>query len=456
MLIYLCKFLGEIVELEIIDCGSNGEGIAKVDGKVCFVDGALLGEIVDVEVTKSKANFCFCKLNKIIKASQFRQAPTCKYFGSCGGCNLMHIDYEEQKKIKRLITQNTINKISKLDLTLEDLKSCKDIKYRNKMVYTFDESGTLCMHSKDITLMPVDYCYLQCDGIETICHVVQKYVLENKLKGYNPKTKNGLLKYLVIRKLNEQYLITIVATKSKLPNINLLIEELNKLGVVYGLFVNKNTQNNSLILTNDFTKLFGIDYIQSSFKTINGKVINYTISPGSFLQVNDEIKELIYNAVSQELKDSKTIIDAYSGAGLLTAIMSSVCDQAVGIEVVKSASQDADRLKADNNISNMYNINSDCAVGFDKIPAGLINKGLSIILDPPRKGADQAVLSKVLALNPDKIVYISCNPATLARDLVVLSGKYQVKSITPYDMFAQTSEVECLACLERKEKLYEN
>ena len=208
-------------------------------------------------------------------------------------------------------------------------------------------------------------------------------------------------------------------------------------------------------MTHEFTKIFGIDYIDSEYVTLSGKSIKYTISPESFLQVNNEIKELIYRRVEQELKGSKTIIDAYSGAGLMTAIAASVADQAVGIEIVKSASLDADRLKMQNNIKNMQNINSDCVVGLDKVPKSLINKGLSIILDPPRKGADQAVLNKVLDMKPDKIVYISCNPATLARDLITLNNAYDVVSITPYDMFSNTAEVECFTILKRKGKVDE-
>ena len=208
-------------------------------------------------------------------------------------------------------------------------------------------------------------------------------------------------------------------------------------------------------MTHEFTKIFGIDYIDSEYVTLSGKSIKYTISPESFLQVNNEIKELIYRRVEQELKDSKTIIDAYSGAGLMTAIASSISDHAVGIEIVKSASLDADRLKKQNNIKNMQNINADCVVGLDKVPKNLINKGLSIILDPPRKGADQTVLNKVLDMKAEKIVYISCNPATLARDLITLNNAYDVVSITPYDMFSNTAEVECFTILKRKGKVDE-
>lgn len=440
------------MRLEIIDYGNNGEGIAKLDGKVYFVPGALKGEIANADVTKTKSNFCFCRVNKIETISPNRVKPICKYFGKCGGCNLMHISEKAQSEIKTHVTQNTINKISKLDVKLDNLVTAKTLNYRNKMVFAFDENGYLCMHDIDNKLMPVNYCYLEEEGIEKVANIVQEFVTNNQLKGYSEKTKKGLLRYLVIRKLNDKFLITLVATKASIPNINLLVKMLQNEGLTFGLFVNLNTQNNSLILTDKFTKIFGIDYIDSEYITLSGKSIKYTISPESFLQVNNEIKEFIYRRVEQELKGSKTIIDAYSGAGLMTAIVASVADQAVGIEIVKSASLDADRLKMQNNIKNMQNINVDCVVGLDKVPNNLINKGLSIILDPPRKGADQAVLNKVVSMKPDKIIYISCNPATLARDLITLKDAYDIVSITPYDMFSNTAEVECFSILKRKEK----
>lgn len=443
------------MKLEIIDYGNNGEGIAKLDGKVYFVPGTLVGEIVDAEVTKTKSNFCFCRVNSIEKTSTDRVQPICKYFGKCGGCNLMHINEKAQSEIKTRVTQNTINKISKLDIRLDNLVTAKTLNYRNKMVFAFNENCDLCMHDIDNKLMPINYCYLEEEGIEKVTNIVQKFVKNEHLMGYSNFTKKGLLRYLVIRKLNEKFLITLVATKANIPNINSLVKMLKNEGLTFGLFVNLNTQNNSLILTHEFTKIFGIDYIDSEYVTLSGKSIKYTISPESFLQVNNEIKELIYRRVEQELKDSKTIIDAYSGAGLMTAIASSIADQAVGIEIVKSASLDADRLKMQNNIKNMQNINADCAVGLNKVPKNLINKGLSIILDPPRKGADQTVLNKVLDMKADKIVYISCNPATLARDLITLNNAYDVVSITPYDMFSNTAEVECFTILKRKGKVDE-
>ena len=437
------------MQLQIIDYGSNGEGIAKLDGKVYFVDNALKDEIVEANVTKQKSQFCFCKTTSIVKQSKYRHNPKCKYFGKCNGCNLMHIQEQERARVKKQITQNTINKISKLDLQLNDLVSCKQYNYRNKMVFAVDTNGNLCMHDKDGSLLQVDYCHLAEDGINELCNIIESFIKKNKIVGYNKITHQGL-RYVVVRKLEEKYLIALVSTFNKIKNIELLVEELKCKGYDFGLFINVNKVKGSIILTDNFIKIYGLDYIEGEYKTLKNKVIKYPISCLSFLQVNNEIKEKIYKAVEQKLEGSKLVIDAYSGAGLMTAIVAGVAEQVVGIEIVKEAYEDAEKLKHSNNINNIYNINNDCLVGFDNVPKELIDKDTSIILDPPRKGADQLVLKKVLNISPSKILYISCNPATLARDLVILSKKYDVENITPYDMFACTSDVEVVAELKLK------
>jgi 23S rRNA (uracil1939-C5)-methyltransferase len=168
------------------------------------------------------------------------------------------------------------------------------------------------------------------------------------------------------------------------------------------------------------------------------------------MQVNSDIKDKIYDFAGRSLAGAKLIIDAYSGGGLMTAIMSKIADHVVGLEIVKSATLDADALKHNNNIVNMQNINCDCVVGFDKVAIPEESSGFYVILDPPRKGADQLVLNKLISKKPEKILYISCNPATLARDLKTLAQEYVVESVTPYDMFPNTAEIETVALLKLK------
>ncbi len=437
--------------LDIIDFGNNGEGIAKLNGKVYFVPHAMLGEKVKVEVTKEKSSFNFCKLQEVITPSPKRVKPTCPYFEKCGGCNLQHIESQEQLNLKKYTTQNTINKISKLNVQVDDIvKSNMQLGYRNKMVFAINKNGDLCMHDVDGKLFKVKYCQLTSQKINEILSIVQDFVYTYKLKGYDEKTQQGLLRYLVVRELGGKFLITLVASQAKIKNIQDLVLNLKNAGFEFGLFVNVNKEKGSLILTNDFVKIDGLDHLEGEYISQDGSSIKYPISPGSFMQVNNDIKDKIYNFAQQQLNGASLIIDAYSGSGLMTAIMSKVADQVVGLEIVKSATIDADNLKRNNNIKNMNNINCDCVVGLDKVATPATKSGFCVILDPPRKGADQTVLNKLISKKPEKILYISCNPATLARDLKILAQGYDIASITLYDMFPNTSEIETVALLKAK------
>lgn len=436
--------------LDIIDFGNNGEGIAKDDGKVYFVPKTIVGEKVQVKVVKEKSNFCNCKLETVLTEDKKRIKPVCKYFDICGGCQLQHLGYTDQLPQKRISTQNTINKISKLNVEINDIMpSDKNYHYRNKMVFAFDKFANLCMHDESGKLFELDFCHLATMGINKILSIVGQFVKSSNLIGYDQITKKGLLRYLVVRELNDEFLITLVCTKAEVPGIKNLIKALDNNFIKYGLFINVNTSNSSLILTEKFVHICGLKNLIGQYICKNGKVIKYPISPLSFMQVNDNIKERIYDMAQETLQGTKLIIDAYSGAGLLTAILSQIADQVVGIEIVSQATKDADDLARANNITNMKNINSDCVVGIDKA----LNKGkcddFAIVLDPPRKGVDQVVLEKVISLSPNKIVYISCNPATLARDLVTLTKKYKITKILPCDMFPNTSEVETFVVLEK-------
>ncbi len=438
--------------LRIIDIGNNGEGIAKENGKVYFVPRGLIGEEVEVLPLKEKSNFTTCKIVNIKNPSPLRLKPPCPYFDKCGGCSLQHISYEEQLKLKKQTTQNTIHKISKLEVLVEDVfPSDKVFGRRNKMVFAIDSHGKLCMHDyKDGSLFEVNSCLLATAGINKILTIAQDYILQNNLKGCGEKGK-GDIKYIVIRELENKFLITLVSPRQTIKNITAFAQMLTKEGIAFGLYINVNNAKGSLILTDKFLHIAGLETLQGSYQTSTGKVIEYPISPGSFMQVNDYIKDSIYKECERQAKGYKFVVDCYSGSGLMTAILSQNAEQVVGIEVVKSATQDADKLKADNNINNMQNINADCVVGLDKLPKNTQKRDFCLVLDPPRKGVDRAVVEKVLKLSPGKIIYISCNPATLARDIAIFVSGYSIEVIQPFDMFPNTSEIETFVVMKIKE-----
>ena len=439
--------------LEIIDIGNNCEGIAKENGKVYFVPKTLVGEKVVAKVVKEKSNFCNCHLDNVQAVSKDRTIPQCKYYDICGGCQLQHTSYQNQLSIKKQTTQNTINKISKLNIEIDEVvASDKEFGYRNKMVFAINRDSKICMHDVDGKLFCVDKCILASEGINKILALAQEYIVAKKLKGFDEKLHRGYLRYLVVRELNDNFLITFVIANNDTKSLVDFAKVLEKNEISYGLFANINTERNSLILTEKFVYISGEKTLKGEYKTQSGKVINYPISPGSFMQVNNHIKDEIYSLVEENLKGYKFVVDAYSGAGLLTAIISQNVDYVVGIEVVKAATYDANKLKDSNGITNITNINADCVVGIDKALGIGKCEDFAVVLDPPRKGADQVVLDKVIKANPSRIIYVSCNPATLARDLAILNSSYEIKDIKLFDMFANTCEIETVVTLDRRSK----
>ena len=297
-------------------------------------------------------------------------------------------------------------------------------------------------------IVDIEHCLLQKNNINKLIDVFNIYLKSSKCTIFDETTKTGLLKTLVAREIQNQILITVVINGDDLPDKQNLIDLLKNNFDNFGLNLNINKLCNNVILSNKFVELYGIKNIE-----VCENDITYNINNKSFLQVNEDIKNKIYSSVFEEICDD-IVIDAYSGAGLLSALMAKHAKKVYGIEIVKPATEIADNLKQQNNICNLSNINGDCAEELPKLLKILTmqeRKNLSIILDPPRKGCDNKVLSSIKNVMPKKIIYISCNPSTLARDLNILlaDNNYQIKKIQPYDMFPQTKHVETLAILEK-------
>ncbi len=443
--------------LNIVDMGMDAVGIAKKDGKVYFVPFALTGEQVEVAITKDNKNFAQAKLNKVISTSKDRVEPPCPYYYECGGCNLQHATYHSSLDYKTNYVKSLLRKNSNLDIqVLPTIASDKEYGYRNKAVFNIANIqgktvvGMYCESSHKT--VEIKQCLLDDGFSQKLISATYQFINKHNLTGYDKRTNKGLLKGIMLRKLDDKYLIVLIAT-AKVKYIQDFVGILKNYFDNFGLFVNYNTQHTSLILTDKYEHIYGLQNIQSTFTTQQNKQIVYTISPHSFMQVNNYIKDLIYNKVAQICQDADYVVDAYSGAGLLSAILSTSARQVYGLEIVKSATQDADRLKTVNNIKNLTNINVDCAVGLPNLYQKLDNTQFYLVLDPPRKGVDPAVAQATLQVLPKKIIYISCNPATLGRDLKLLlsSQHYKVEFVQPYDMFPQTGHVEILVVLSKIE-----
>jgi len=430
-----------MIKLTIDNLGMNFEGVARLENKVYFVPYALVGEEIEAEVVEDKSKFVKAKLLKVKTSSKDRVEPFCPYFNECGGCNIQHMTYEKQLEYKTKHVKETICKVAGIscDVNLtEQSKNCYF--YRNKGAFPITNNDIGMFKENSHNLIAVSQCFLMNDNVTKALKIVRKYIKNNNLKGFDFKSYTGEVKFAVIRSVNNQTLVCLVATKD-LPNLDeLYLDLFNELGSV-GLYLNINTQKNSTILGKNYKHVNGLKFIE-----IEEFGMKYNIDIASFLQVNDDIKLKLYEKVCSQL-ENEVVIDAYAGAGLLSAVISKKAKKVYSVEIVPEASTNAKKLIKDNNITNMQVINGDCGKVLLKLQKEISGE-FSLILDPAHVGCDKRVIQ--VAKNAKKIVYISCNPIALSKDLKELEKTHKIEYIQPYDMFPQTKHVETLVCLTKK------
>ncbi len=454
------------MRLKIDKLGMNGEGVARPNDyndlqKVTFVDFALPDEVVEVEIVNEKSKFCNAKLKEVIESSADRVEAPCPYFTRCGGCNLQHLKYDKQLEFKTNLVKETLFKVGGLDIEVLPCVSSSEYGYRNKGVFPLGKNiGMFELNSHNI--VPIDKCLLMNDKINLTLNLVREWISENNIKTFDFNTYKGLLKYLVVRSVGEQTLVCLVATSSDIKHLDKLTDKLKALGE-FGLYININNQHNSIILGRDYKHIAGIKAIE-----LEEFGIKYDIDVASFLQVNNDIKTKLYSEVIGQIGGG-VVIDAYAGAGLLSAVMSKSASKVYSVEIVPQASDKARQLVKTNNIINMEVINGDCtkilpnlikkvqseiksqnkttpSVDIDNNEINL-NQKCTVVLDPAHVGCSPEVIDSVKCA--DQIIYIACNPIALAKDLKVLQNTHKIVKIEPYDMFPQTKHVETLAILER-------
>ena len=439
-------------ELEVVidRLGVNGEGIAVHEGIVIFVMGALPGEHVLIHIINDKNNFLIAKLLKVIEPSSQRVEAVCPYFSKCGGCDIQHMCYDAQLQMKKELVFGTIKKYAGIEANIQDVvASPKTIRYRNKFAFPVTEENgevKIGMFKKNShKIVEVQDCLLQSEKTKIILEKFKEYLIENNISAYNEQTKKGTVKHIVVRESGESFILTVVVTSEKFNNFDPLISKLQSEFSSFGLYKNVNKLKNNVIFGNLDIHIFGIKELE---KEEFG--VRYFVNNRSFLQVNDDIKNLVYKRIIQLVGENKNVIDAYSGAGLLSSILAKNSENVYGIEIVREATENANNLKKINNLHNLTNINGDCAVEIESL-IKRIDGDFAVVVDPPRKGLDKKVVEAFLKAEPEKIVYLSCDPATLSRDIKLLSEKYELALVEPYDMFPQTANVETLVCLKIKQ-----
>ena len=430
--------------VDIIDYGSNGEGIAKINGYTIFVIGALKGEKCKIHVTKVLKTHAFAKVIDIIENSDFRVESDCRTFPRCGGCALRHIDYEETLRIKRNNVQNLVNKMmnDKIEVSETVGMECP-YNYRNKAIYPISKDGKVGIFAaRSHEIIPFEECKIQ----TIISQKIAKYIAENwKGSFYNEEKQTGTLRNIMIREGFKTGEIMVVLVENGLDknaiDIKKLIEKFPKIKTVVA---NINTKNTNVVLSYENVVLYGDGVITDYLGDYK-----FRISANSFYQVNPVQTEKIYKLAIEKanLNKNDILCDLYCGIGTIGIFASKYVNKVYGIEIVPQAIENAKENAEINEIENIEFIEGDVEVAFDKLLKQNIKTNV-IIVDPPRKGLDDNTISNLNRLKLERLVYVSCNPSTLVRDLEKLSEVYKVEDIIPVDNFCYSTHIENIAILK--------
>ena len=444
--------VGQQISLPIHGIGSSGEGVGYYEGYTVFVDGALPNEIVEVEFTECQKRYGRATLKTITRPSPDRVKPPCPLFGKCGGCQLMHLSYSKQLEIKQQRVLDALKRIGKIDdvEVLACVPSPQELGYRNKIQLPVRKSndgialGLYARASHD--LVEVESCYIHCPLGEEVYNVVRDIIKRSGIEAYDPLTGSGELRHVLIKSaVKTREVLVVLVTAGECSEILLQIakEIMGGCKDVKGVVHNIHSGRDNVILGNSYHVLEGSGYINETLCDLTFKV-----SPASFFQVNPGQAECLYSKALEfaALTGTETVLDAYCGVGTLSLLFAKKARSVIGVECVSEAIEDAKENAALNEITNVTFVCASSEVYIDTLKAVDV-----ILLNPPRKGCEPAFLDGIGRLLPKAVVYISCDPATLARDIAHLTTfGYTVDAIQPYDMFPQTAHVECVAKLSRR------
>ena len=456
----------------VIAVGSNGEGILYEDTYVVFLPFSYIGEKVRYKVLKVAKNLVYGKVIEVITPSKERVKPVCPVYQKCGGCHISHLTYKAQLKIKENNVKTCFSKIAHINLeVLPCVKSDLQFNYRNKLqlpVANSENGAILGFYAPNShRVIEINDCPINPSWTKDLIKAFKIYFKEFDIKGYNEQTNNGEIREITAKEIDNNLIITVVCLTNSIKGKDRLIEILKEnLKLNFSLYYNKNNKATNVIYGEEFRLLYGEGAYSSEMLGIK-----YKIGVQSFMQVNTLVCKKLYSEVKKAVNcnGENVVIDAYSGAGLMTAILAKDSKKAIGVEIVKEATVLADALARDNELTDkIKNYNARCEDVIPKIVKEESSKleNLSIVLDPPRKGCDVKVISAIKESNVNKIVYVSCMPSTLARDVGLLVGtlelkdgqivkaenpkvQYKIDFIKPFDMFPETKHVETLVSLSR-------
>lgn len=445
---------GKIVKLEIEGYDMNGLGVAKLDGLVIFVSKALKGEVVLAKLTYLHKKYAFAQAVKIITPSLERMLSPCPYEEGCGGCDLLHMQYKTECKVKEDKVKNTflkINKDNKIQFN-PIIKNKNIFGYRNKVMMPFgydeDENVIYGFYEKlSHKIVSIDKCEISNHYVNEVVEFIRRFVSVMHIKVYNEETHTGIFRGVMVRNNYKNEMMVVLIT-TKYYDFSRLIEYIEEgFPLVKSMYININPNKTNVMLSNEYIHIYNETTITEDILGLK-----FSVSAASFMQVNHDACEKLYLEAFRMAKLTKemNVIDAYCGMGSITLNIAKQVNHVYGIEIVEEAIANANYNKELNKISNATFICGPCEEEIKKLTN--VNKIDCIFFDPPRKGCEQSFLDTVIEMKIPKIVYISCNIATAVRDITYLKEhNYEVQEVTPCDLFSKTSHIECVIRLDLKQ-----
>lgn len=452
--------------IDIKGMGYEGEGVGKISDFTVFVPGAIKGEKVNVKIVKITKSFAFGKLLDIIEPTLKRREAVCDIYKRCGGCQLQHLSYEGQLEFKKLRVRDCLTRIGKQQIKEEnDIESSglilhetigmeEPYRYRNKVQLPVGvENGEVKIGfyaERSHMIIDMETCSIQDETADEIVKLTKQWIIDNKVPVYNEQKHTGIIRHLMIRRAfrTGEVMVVLVTNGREVPAIEEYINIIcSSIEGIKSIIQNVNTKRTNVILDEECITLWGkntiTDYI-GKFK--------FNISPLSFFQVNPVQTEVLYKKALEYagLTETETVFDAYCGTGTISLFLSQNAAKVYGVEIIPQAIENAVRNAAENGVKNVEFITGES----EKVIPELIKSGVKasvVVVDPPRKGCEESLLEAIAKMSPDRIVYVSCDPGTLARDLKILTELgYSTIEAQPVDMFPQTAHVECVVRIDKK------
>ena len=458
----------DIVTVEITDIGVSGEGIGHVDGYTLFIKDAVIGDVVEAKVMKAKKNYGYARLMKVITPSEYRVEPKCAFARRCGGCQIQEMSYDRQLVFKDQKIRGNLERIG--GFTKEQIEAVMQpvvgmehpFSYRNKAQFPFgtDKEGnpiTGFYAGRTHDIIANTDCALGVDQNREILEIILQYMRENKIKSYDEKTGKGLIRHALIRYgfKTKEIMVCLVVNGKKLPKAERLIEKLIQIEGMTSITISPNTRRDNVIMGDSYEILWGQGYITDYIGNVK-----YQISPLSFYQVNPVQTEKLYGLALEyaDLKGDETVWDLYCGIGTISLFLAQKAKQVYGVEIVPQAIDDAKENAKINAIDNAEffvgkaeEVLPEYYAEYEREHNGETAHADVIVVDPPRKGCDETLLETIVKMQPEKVVYVSCDSATLARDLKYLCANgYEVMVCRGVDQFPQTVHVETVVLLSQQ------